>query len=253
MAKAPAFQFYVGDYIQDTRVLSLSARGAWQDLLCFMWRSPERGKLSYSIEGYSRLFGASIEETKRVINELINNNICDSVTECNGNVTLINRRMVRDEKTRNQTRKRVERFRNADDKRPCNDNVTPPSSFSSSSSTSKKNKNIPLSSFEIFYESYPVKKAKRDAIKAWKKINPGNGTVDLIINAIKKQKTYHETMEQKNEFVPEWPYPATWLNGKRWEDEVPETIETGAPYFPPIDEDHIWDEEIEKRKKEGKL
>ncbi len=139
MNKAPAYQFYPGDYIQDTRVLSLAARGAWQDLLCFMWRSDERGKLSYPIEGYARLFGASVDETKRVIDELIALNICDSVMECNGNVTLINRRMVRDEKARQQTNCRVTRFRNAHEKRTCNEDVTSPSSsLSSFSSTTTK-------------------------------------------------------------------------------------------------------------------
>lgn len=148
MSKAPAYQFYPADYIQDTRTLSLAAKGAWQDLLCFMWRSEEKGKLSYNVEGYSRLFGASIEETKRVINELVSLKICDSVTECNGNVTLINRRMLRDESARKQTNKRVKRFRNATEKRPCNENVTAPSSSSSSSSIkkeeNKEEKNIPI-------------------------------------------------------------------------------------------------------------
>jgi hypothetical protein len=135
MSKAPAFQFYPGDYIQDTRALSLAARGAWQDLLCFMWRSEEKGKLSYSIEGYSHLFGTSIEETKRVIDELVSLKICNTVTECNGNVTLINRRMVRDEKARQQTNDRVKRFRNTNEKRPCNEKETSPSSSSSSFSS----------------------------------------------------------------------------------------------------------------------
>ncbi len=29
MAKLPAFQFYPGDWIQDTRALTLAAKGAW--------------------------------------------------------------------------------------------------------------------------------------------------------------------------------------------------------------------------------
>ncbi|MHB8110526.1 MAG: hypothetical protein ACYDHW_10900 [Syntrophorhabdaceae bacterium] len=146
MSKAPAFQFYVADFIKDTRVLSLAGRGAWTDLLCLMWFSTERGKLSYPIEGYARLFGASIEETKRVIEELIMFQICDSVTECNGNVTLINRRMARDANQQQKTNDRVKRFRNAKEKRDCNAKLTPLSSSSSSSSSLKKEKkkeNIP--------------------------------------------------------------------------------------------------------------
>lgn len=111
MNKSPAYQFYPGDYIQDTRVLSLAARGAWQDLLCFMWQSDEKGKLSYSIEGYSRLFGASIEDTKCVIDELVSLKICDTVTERNGNVTLINRRIQREERDRKNHSLRKDKYR----------------------------------------------------------------------------------------------------------------------------------------------
>lgn len=145
MGKAPAFQFYPGDWMQDTRVLSLAAKGAWIDLLCAMWRSQTRGKLSLPWVGYARLIGASVEQTKAAIGELIDMQICDYDTDgnadCNGNVTLINRRMLREERERELTRCRVERHRNADVKRDCNGisnaKVTPPSSTSSSTSTSK--------------------------------------------------------------------------------------------------------------------
>ena len=50
MAKAPAFQFYVGDYLKDTRSLSLSAKGAWGDLLCYMWNAKTRGMLSKTLK-----------------------------------------------------------------------------------------------------------------------------------------------------------------------------------------------------------
>lgn len=41
-----------------------------------------------------------------------------------------------------------------------------------------------------------------------------------ILNAIAKQKQAKETAKANGEFFPEWLYPATWLNGRRWEDEV---------------------------------
>lgn len=146
MSKLPAFQFYPGDWVQDTGPLSLAAKGAWIDLLCAMWRSQTRGTLTLSLLGYTRLIRATADQAKAAISELIDMGICDAeidgqkvknlplVTDGNVIVTLINRRMVREEKERNSTRLRVERFRNADMKRPCNGNVTVPSSSSSSSS-----------------------------------------------------------------------------------------------------------------------
>lgn len=144
MGKLPAFQFYPGDWIQDTRPISLSAKGAWIDLLCAMWHSQTRGRLSLPMIGYARLLGASVEQTEVVIAELIDMQICDNETGCNGNVTLVNRRMEREEKQRIQGRCRVKRFRNADEKRTCNDDVTHASSSSSSIKKEKKERNTPV-------------------------------------------------------------------------------------------------------------
>jgi hypothetical protein len=99
---------------------------------------------------------------------------------------------------------------------------------------SKRKKDMPdsgLSLFDSFYQKYPVKKAKQEAIKAWNKLKPENGTVELILSAIQKQKDANEASKKKGEFVPEWPYPATWLNGKRWEDETHTTANEDKPVF----------------------
>jgi hypothetical protein len=88
--------------------------------------------------GWARQINASNEQASVVIAELVNMRICDTVTEGNGELTLKNRRMVKEEKERILTRSRVERHRKRKGKRKCNANVTPPSSSSSSSSSSKK-------------------------------------------------------------------------------------------------------------------
>lgn len=135
MGKLPAFQFYPADWMQDTRPLSLAAKGAWIDLLCAMWRSQTRGTLTLSLMGYSRLIGATVDQTTSVIKELTDMQICNIVTNSNGDVTLTSRRMAREERIREQTRYRVERFRDGPQKRDCNANVTPPSSSTSALQT----------------------------------------------------------------------------------------------------------------------
>jgi len=133
--KLPAIMFYTGDWIQDTRCLSLAARGAWIDLLCVLWRSEKRGELTLPLSGYARLWGCTERKAQAVINELIERRICDNVTNGNKNVTLISRRMTKEEKHRESTRCRVNRFRNSH----SNTNVAlhrGPSSSSSSSSVS---------------------------------------------------------------------------------------------------------------------
>ena len=137
MKKYPAFQFYPGDWLQDTRALSLSAKGAWIDFLCAMWHSQSRGMLSLTLVGYSRLIGATVEQTKAVITELVDLGICETingrdkdVTDCNEKVTLINRRMIREEKQRENNRLRVKRHRKKTHEAECNENVTLHSSSS---------------------------------------------------------------------------------------------------------------------------
>jgi len=156
MGKAPADQFYWKDWLIDTKHLSLEAKGAWIDILCYMWFSEIRGKLSMTFTEYGRLIGTTKLKAKKVIFELIKHNICDSenvtcnanVTNCNSNVTLINRRMYREEQERINTKYRVKKHRDKkSQKQECNGDVTPPSSSSSSSkekiSLSRYTKEIP--------------------------------------------------------------------------------------------------------------
>lgn len=67
--------------------------------------------------------------------------------------------------------------------------------------------------FEDFWKAYPKKVAKEDAIRAWSKIKMDEATLANILKAIKDQGL----ASQEKKFVP---HPATWLNKKRWEDEV---------------------------------
>ena len=66
--------------------------------------------------------------------------------------------------------------------------------------------------FESFWSEYPNKTAKQAAIKAWQKLKPSDSLFNLMMAALKKQKPYF-----KIGFIP---HPATWLNGRRWEDDI---------------------------------
>ena len=81
----------------------------------------------------------------------------DDPSLCNGKITVISRRMVREEKERKNNRKRQQRYRDkaesngnvTDESRKHNPPVTPPSSFSSSTSTSTSKKKRSTSSSEL--------------------------------------------------------------------------------------------------------
>lgn len=146
MGKAPAFQFYVRDWLSDPQLsmASFKTKGMWIDLLCFMWEAPERGKLVGSYQQIGKLIGATEDEIKGFFDEVSILGFASNA-ECNGIVTLINRRMYNEWKDKESTRLRVSKHRsreicNADCNGACNGNVTPYSSTSSSTSTSYKDK-----------------------------------------------------------------------------------------------------------------
>ncbi len=128
MPRLPYMQFYVSDWIRDTSFLSLPARGAWIAILCALWDSPDRGRLSMPYAAWGRLLGVSGRVAETVIGELIERRVCEANRECNGDVTLVSRRMTRDEKARVYCAKRVsayrERHKNEGRNGPCNAPVT---------------------------------------------------------------------------------------------------------------------------------
>jgi hypothetical protein len=75
------------------------------------------------------------------------------------------------------------------------------------------------SAFEQFYSAYPKKKARRNAERAWAKLNLTPEQVQAIMTALEKHKRSEDWRKDRGKFVP---YPATWLNGHRWEDELHE-------------------------------
>lgn len=67
-----------------------------------------------------------------------------------------------------------------------------------------------------FWPAYPRKVGKANAEKAWRKIDPDPETVKDIIAAIAVQRESDQWCRDGGQFIP---HPATWLNGRRWEDE----------------------------------
>lgn len=72
-------------------------------------------------------------------------------------------------------------------------------------------------SFETFWKLYPRKTAKDNARKAFAKINPNAELLAEIMASLAKHATCQAWLKDDGQFIP---HAATWLNGKRWNDEV---------------------------------
>lgn len=82
----------------------------------------------------------------------------------------------------------------------------------------KESNNAPArEGFDSFWKSYPKKKAKGDAEKAFSKLKPDDLLLKTILEAIKAQARSPDWTKDGGQFIP---HPATWLNQRRWEDEV---------------------------------
>ena len=72
--------------------------------------------------------------------------------------------------------------------------------------------------FDVFWNEYPKKVDKQNALKAWKKLKPDEAMLDKIISAIRSWKDSEQWNKENGQYIP---YPATWLNKRRWEDDLP--------------------------------
>jgi hypothetical protein len=70
--------------------------------------------------------------------------------------------------------------------------------------------------FDEFWSAYPKKKAKEAARKAWVKLKPDETLGKEIIQAVIESAKTKDWKKENGKYIP---YPATYLNGKRWEDE----------------------------------
>jgi len=233
--RSPAFQFYADDFLAGTLDLSQEEVGAYIRLLCHQWN---RGSIPVETEKQQRLAGGSVS-----VDVLAKFRLVDG---CG----LVNDRLEKErakqaefrQKQREkgllsaEARKNQPRFNHGSTKPPTAvqpsgqpdtqpEGNSPVSSLQSPSNTPKAPKGAEPVGFFDFWQLYPKKVAKPAAIKAWVKLNLNDETFRKILESVKAQSASPDWLKDGGQFIP---YPATYLNGRRWEDlfELPETKET---------------------------
>lgn len=102
-----------------------------------------------------------------------------------------------------------------------------------------KEKESMLARFNLFWDTYPRKAAKKKAEAVFLKLNVDDLLLQKMLSAIASQKK--EWSDPK--FIP---HPTTWLNQVRWEDEVAITRSNIG-----FGQRKYTDEEKEQRKKDA--
>ena len=72
-------------------------------------------------------------------------------------------------------------------------------------------------SFGGFWSAYPRKQDKKRARKAWDKLSPSDELVDVIVAHVTASAASPAWRKDGGQYIP---LPSTYLNGRRWEDEL---------------------------------
>jgi hypothetical protein len=72
--------------------------------------------------------------------------------------------------------------------------------------------------FDRFWDAYPRKESKPAARKAFDKVRPDGELLSKMIDSIDRWKRSAQWQENGGQFIP---YPASWLNQRKWEDDPP--------------------------------
>jgi hypothetical protein len=83
-----------------------------------------------------------------------------------------------------------------------------------------------LVDFDTFWNQYPKKQGKDAARKAWGKLNPDHTLNTIILTRLEQQKASEQWQRENGKYIP---HASTWLNGKRWDDELTPTQSFSIP------------------------
>jgi hypothetical protein len=90
--------------------------------------------------------------------------------------------------------------------------------------------------FSEFWEAYPRKVAKQATLKAWNKLQPDESLRAILLEALGRQKQSAQWTRDAGQYIP---YPASWINGRRWEDQPALNGRvSGAAQFFSSEDDH---------------
>ena len=237
MAKLPAFWLYPGDWMKDAelRLCSIFARGLLVDLLCLMFEAKHRGRLVLA-DGNTpwtdeqivdSVTGGDREQKLEALNQLL----MAGVLKRDSQGIIYSARLLRDEELRVERSKAGSKGGSKTQaKRKANAKAKSNLSISSSSSISSSEINTPPaagecesgSDFERFWETYPRKVAKGNAVKAFSKALKRTDCETIIKGA---GRYAVEVTGKEERYIA---HPASWLNADRWEDQPAETSTTSG-------------------------
>lgn len=223
------FKMYPDAWLGDTKLqlASASTRGGWANLLMYANDAPIRGILTGTDDQLRRMANLDPEEWEQFKTDATNapdsrDNFCDLSRGNNGLITVKNRRMVREDRKREQGRERAARFRDSEkvthEKRDNNAGITPSSTSKEPKETipktkKKKRREYPAR-FERLWKVHP-KGGKAAAHNAMVKIAPDDSELERWIKALEASKATDQWRRGVS------PNLSKWIREGYFDGEIP--------------------------------
>jgi len=213
--KPPAFQFYPDDFIGGTCDLSAEEVGAYIRLLCYQW---SRGIIPDDPAKLARIAGVNVTlDTLQKFPEGKNPRLefeREKQAEYRAMQSAKGQASAKARLNRGST---VVQPSGEPQGQPEVNSPSPSPSPSPSLIPDSKPKQSPAApeGFEEFWQAYPNKTGKANAIKVWNRDKPNLKTV---LDALVWQKKQESWTKDGGQFIP---HASTYLNGRRYEDEKP--------------------------------
>ncbi len=272
----PYFPLYVRDFMTDEKLAECSAEstGVYIWLLCMMHKSEPYGRIllkqkdkqtdkqvhNFAIK-ISRRTPFPIDIVERALEELISEDVIQMHDDC-----LSQKRMVRDSEisekrsiagSKGGSKSKSSANIKQDDEQKQNkikanhqanseneieyvneiENDIDFDNESVSKISNSHNSKAQDERFDLFWAAYPKKQNKGGTKKVWAKIKPTAELFEKIMAALELAKQSEQWHKDNGQFIP---YPSTWLNGERWEDDYSKTSIASPPAPADFDPDNPY-------------
>jgi hypothetical protein len=230
----PAFHLYCGDLWKDNqfRLCGWQAQNLWLRMLLILHEHTPRGEFRLQSgepmtdEQVAKLCEMPIADYMALSAELDSNGVFSRIAGAIANRRMVKERQVNETKRNAGIKGADVRWHNAKhvnsttSKQKIAEETAYSSSSSSSSSISDKKDTVRWrEQADVFWQVYPRKTGKGNVEKWFQRHTPTGELVEKMLAKITELKGTHNWQKDNGQFIP---LPYTWLNGKRWDDELPD-------------------------------
>lgn len=214
--KAPAVQLYAQDFLDGTKFMSNAEVGLYIRMLC---EQVDKGSVPDNVELFTRPWGADCKKVWAAVRS--------KFVEGSQPGTIVNERMAQAIADRDAFRARQKAKSDLAIAARTGKKSGSPTDIPTGQPagdplgdgvihTVRKERAKSPDGFDEFWTAYPIHKAKAAAMASWSKLKPEHAA--LCKGAIEAQvKANHFRGTDGNDYVP---HASTWLNQRRWEDEI---------------------------------